>query len=63
MAALVRRIELRDFRNLERAEVGLEGGLTVVTGANGAGKTNLLEALYFGCTGGSPRTSSCRRAS
>ncbi len=60
MAALVRRIELRDFRNLERAEVEFDGGLTVVTGPNGAGKTNLLEALYFGCTGGSPRTSNER---
>ena len=31
-------------------------GLTVVHGRNGAGKTNLLEALYFGCTGRSCRT-------
>ena len=28
----------------------------MVYGANGAGKSNLLEALYFGCTGRSPRT-------
>jgi DNA replication and repair protein RecF len=27
-----------------------------VVGDNGAGKTNLLEALYFGCVGRSPRT-------
>ncbi len=38
-------IELRDFRNYEAAEVELSEDLTVVTGANGAGKTNLLEAL------------------
>jgi DNA replication and repair protein RecF len=31
-----------------------------VTGANGAGKTNLLEALYMGCTGRSFRTSNER---
>ena len=31
-------------------------GLTVVTGRNGAGKTNLLEAVYFACTGRSCRT-------
>ena len=47
----VERIQLRDFRNYEAAEVRLADGLTVVTGANGAGKTNLLEAVYFGCTG------------
>ena len=29
-------------------------------GANGAGKTNLLEAVYFGCTARSPRTSNER---
>jgi DNA replication and repair protein RecF len=54
------RIQLRDFRNYEAAEVELAPGLTVVAGANGAGKTNLLEGLYFGCTGRSPRTSNER---
>jgi DNA replication and repair protein RecF len=56
----VTRIQLRDFRNYEAAAVELSDGLTVVTGANGAGKTNLLEALYFGCTARSPRTSNER---
>jgi DNA replication and repair protein RecF len=56
----VTRIGLRDFRNYESAEVDLGEGLTVVAGENGAGKTNLLEALYFGCTGRSPRTSNER---
>jgi DNA replication and repair protein RecF len=56
----VKRIGLRDFRNYEAAEVEIADGLTVVAGANGAGKTNLLEALYFGCTGRSPRTSNDR---
>jgi DNA replication and repair protein RecF len=54
------RIHLRDFRNYESAEVEPAGGLTVVAGANGAGKTNLLEAIYFGCTARSPRTSNER---
>ena len=35
-------------------------GLTVVSGRNGAGKTNLLEGLYFGCVGRSCRTSNER---
>ena len=46
----------RSFRNLADAEAGLGEGLTVIHGANGAGKTNLLEALYFGLTGRSCRT-------
>jgi DNA replication and repair protein RecF len=53
----VTRLAVRDFRNYERAEVGLGEGLTVVAGPNGAGKTNLLEALYFGLTARSCRTS------
>ena len=35
-------------------------GLTVISGRNGAGKTNLLEALYFACTARSCRTSNER---
>jgi len=56
----VTRLELRDFRNYEAAELALPPGLAVVVGPNGAGKTNLLEAVYFGCTGSSPRTSNER---
>ncbi len=56
----VARVELREFRNWERASVELPDGLTVISGPNGAGKTNLLEAVYFGCTGRSPRTSNER---
>jgi DNA replication and repair protein RecF len=56
----VTRVELRDFRNYERGEVTLGPGLNVVTGANGAGKTNLLEAVYFGLTARSCRTSNER---
>jgi DNA replication and repair protein RecF len=52
----VTRLQLRDFRNYEQADLELPSGLAVVAGPNGAGKTNLLEALYFGCTGRSPRT-------
>jgi DNA replication and repair protein RecF len=48
--------ELRDFRTYTRAEVWLGPGLTVVHGPNGVGKSNLLEAIYFGCTGHALRT-------
>ena len=56
----VEALTLRDFRSYERAEVVLGSGLTVVSGRNGAGKTNLLEGLYFGCVGRSCRTSNER---
>lgn len=51
----VDRLVLEDFRNYEREEIDLSGGLNLVVGRNAQGKTNLLEAVY--CIGGfgSPR--------
>jgi DNA replication and repair protein RecF len=49
-------VQMRDFRTYARAEARLGEGLTVVHGANGAGKSNLLEAIYFGCTARPLRT-------
>jgi len=57
---IVTRLTLRDFRSYEAAELRPGPGLTVITGRNGAGKTNLLEALYFACTGRSCRTATER---
>lgn len=54
------RVTVRDFRGYPEARADFGETLTVVTGANGAGKTNLIEALYFGCTGRSCRTSNER---
>jgi DNA replication and repair protein RecF len=56
----VSKLSLRDFRSYEAAELRPGPGLTVITGRNGAGKTNLLEALYFACTGRSCRTANER---
>jgi DNA replication and repair protein RecF len=56
VAATVAAVALRDFRSYARAEARLGPGLSVVHGPNGTGKSNLLEAIYYGCTGRSPRT-------
>jgi DNA replication and repair protein RecF len=43
----VRTLWLTDFRSYTSAELDLAPGLTAVVGANGEGKTNLLEALAW----------------
>ena len=53
---LVASLDALDFRSLERAELELGPGITTVVGSNGTGKTNLLEAVYFGLSGRSFRT-------
>jgi DNA replication and repair protein RecF len=42
---LVRRLMLRDFRSYTALDIGFDGALIGLGGENGAGKTNLLEAL------------------
>ena len=41
----VQRIMLSDFRSYGELDLKVEGSLVVLCGENGAGKTNLLEAL------------------
>lgn len=41
----ITRLWLQDFRSYESLELPLDVGLTAIVGANGIGKTNLLEAL------------------
>jgi len=53
---LVSSLTARDFRSIEGIELELGQGITSVVGDNGAGKTNLLEAAYFGLSGRSFRT-------
>jgi DNA replication and repair protein RecF len=56
----IERLLLRDFRNYREATLDLGGEVTLVHGPVGAGKTNLLEALHFGCMGRSCRTANER---
>jgi DNA replication and repair protein RecF len=53
-------VEARPLRSLDDVRVELEPGIVSLVGPNGIGKTNLLEALYFGLTGRSFRTADRR---
>jgi DNA replication and repair protein RecF len=53
----VERVELVDFRNHDSLTVDLPAGVSVLVGANGVGKTNLLEAVGYLATLGSHRVS------
>lgn len=51
----ITRLTLKNFRNYEEEEFLFRDGINVLTGANAQGKTNAVEALFFLCTGYSPR--------
>lgn len=51
----VTRLTLKNFRNYEAEEFSFADGINILTGANAQGKTNAAEALFFLCTGYSPR--------
>lgn len=52
----VKEIRLVNFRNYAVAGLEAGPGRNIIYGDNGAGKSNLLEALYFCLSGGSYRT-------
>jgi DNA replication and repair protein RecF len=56
----VTHLTLRDFRNYDRLELGLEPGTTLFYGPNAAGKTTILEALFYLATTRSPRAGADR---
>lgn len=51
------RIVLNNFRSYKKGEFDFSPGVTVITGKNGAGKTNILEAIYVLLKGKSFRDS------
>ena len=47
-------ISLTNFRNYARLELDLQPGMILFEGENGAGKSNLLEAMYLLAVARSP---------
>lgn len=56
-ALAVETVQIRSFRNLDAVDVTLGPRFNVIAGANGQGKTNLLEAIYVLGTSKSFRSS------
>jgi DNA replication and repair protein RecF len=44
---ILTRLDIADFRNLHRVSLEPAAGFNLIVGPNAAGKTNLIEALYF----------------
>jgi DNA replication and repair protein RecF len=51
----VRHLQVVDFRSWEHADLAFDPGVSVFVGANGQGKTNLVEAIGYVATLGSHR--------
>ena len=51
---LLRSLAQLNFRNLLTPRLEFPAGITAVVGQNASGKSNLLTALYLGCTGDLP---------
>ncbi len=49
-------LQLWNFRSYEHLNLSFPEGITILTGENGQGKTNVIEAVYLLCTGKSHRT-------
>ena len=56
----LRELQLAQYRNIKEATLPLDARFTVIWGENGAGKTNLIEAIYLVSTFRSFRTSDQR---
>ncbi len=48
-------LNLKCFRNYEQEHIEFQNGINILTGSNAQGKTNAAEAIFFLCTGYSPR--------
>jgi len=53
----IKSLKLKNFRNYESADVEFFSGINLISGKNGQGKTNLVEAAMLCALSKSPRTS------
>ena len=51
---LLKSLSQLNFRNLLTPRLEFSEDITAIVGQNAAGKSNLLDALYLGCTGDLP---------
>ena len=56
----VSQLSLRDFRNYQKLDLQISPGISLLYGPNAAGKTSVLEALFYLATTRSPRISADR---
>ncbi|MCH8331247.1 MAG: AAA family ATPase, partial [Bacteroidetes bacterium] len=47
----LKHLSLSNFKNYEQADIRFRGKVNCIVGANGAGKTNLLDAIHYLCLG------------
>ena len=47
---IIKSLELSNFRNYEQLKIELSPNVSIFYGNNAQGKTNILEAIYVGCT-------------
>ena len=58
---LIQTLKLNQFRNFNQFEINLEPDLNLILGANGSGKTSILEAIHFLAYGKSFRSKELNR--
>ncbi|MCH3966258.1 MAG: AAA family ATPase [Bacilli bacterium] len=48
----VKEVVLQDFRNYQKLDLPLDSSKIFISGANGVGKTNFIEAIFYLTLGG-----------
>jgi len=48
---LIKKLEIKNWRNIQEYKLSFKKGINIIIGPNGAGKTSILEAIFFCLTG------------